>query len=245
MKKSKTRLYIDKQISSNLLIYIKDKQHHFLKNVMRVKINDTIRVFDGMTGEWLSKVLSINRSNVVLRVVKKTINIFKNDNIWLIFAPIKQHRMSIAIQKATELGVAKVIPCLTEYTNIKSVNINSLKFNAIESAEQSERLDIPLIENPIKLEDLLKNWPEDRYLIYCNEKIKKEKSLYETLDALKKNIKKYAVLIGPEGGFSDTETNLINKNKNVLSISLSNKLLRSDTAIIVSLFCVQDLVGNE
>ena len=161
MKKSKTRIYINKEISSNLLIYIKDKQHHFLKNVMRVQINDTIRIFDGITGEWLSNVLSVNRDNTVLRVIKKIKNIIQIPDIWLIFAPIKQYRMKIAIQKATELGVTKVIPCLTEYTNIKSVNINNLQLNAIEAAEQSERLDIPKIEKPIPLLGLLNSWPEE------------------------------------------------------------------------------------
>ena len=93
MKKSKTRIYIKKEISSNLLIYIKDKQHHFLKNVLRVQINDTIRIFDGVTGEWLSKVLSVNRDSIVLRVIEKTKSMVQVPDIWLIFAPIKQHRI--------------------------------------------------------------------------------------------------------------------------------------------------------
>ena len=170
MKKSKTRIYIKKQISSNLLIYIKDKQHHFLKNVMRVKINDCVRIFDGRTGEWDSKVLSINRDSIVLSVVKK-IKDFpdKSSDIWLIFSPIKLQRINIVIQKATELGVKKIIPCLTDYANIRSINLNNLKKNAIEAAEQSERLDIPIIEKIVNLEALLKSWPNDRYLIYCDE----------------------------------------------------------------------------
>ena len=96
-------------------------------------------------------------------------------DIWLIFAPIKQHRMNIAIQKATELGATKAVPCLTEYTDIKSVNIKNLQLNAIEAAEQSERLDIPKIEKPIQLQSLLNSWPEDRYLVYFDEKLNQEK----------------------------------------------------------------------
>ena len=178
MKKSKTRIYIKKEISSNLLIYIKDKQHHFLKNVMRVQINDTIRIFDGITGEWLSKVSSVNRNNIVLRVIEKIKNMVQIPDIWLIFAPIKQHRMNIAIQKATELGATKAVPCLTEYTDIKSVNIKNLQLNAIEAAEQSERLDIPKIEKPIQLQSLINSWPEDRYLVYFDEKLNKKKILW-------------------------------------------------------------------
>ena len=244
MKKSKTRIYIKKEISSNLLIYIKDKQHYFLKNVMRVQINDTIRIFDGITGEWLSKVSSVNRNNIVLRVIEKIKNMVQIPDIWLIFAPIKQHRMNIAIQKATELGATKAVPCLTEYTDIKSVNIKNLQLNAIEAAEQSERLDIPKIEKPIQLQSLLNSWPEDRYLVYFDEKLNQEKNIVESLLPLKNNNKKWAVLIGPEGGFSDSEKKLITKSKNVLAVSLGNRLLRSDTAITVALFCIQELVGQ-
>ena len=243
MKKSKTRIYINKQISSNLLIYIKDKQHHFLKNVMRVQINDTIRIFDGITGEWDSKVLSVNRDNTVLGTIKKIKNIFKVPDIWLIFAPIKHFRMNIAIQKATELGVTKAIPCLTEYTDIKSVNINNLQLNAIEAAEQSERLDIPTIEKPIQLQSLLSSWPEDRCLVYCDEKLTHEKSIMTSLVSLKNKNKKWAVLVGPEGGFSSSEKELITKSRNVVTVSLGKRLLRSDTALTVALFCVQELVG--
>ena len=163
MQKSKTRLYINKEISSNLLIYIKDKQHHFLRNVIRVQIEDTINIFDSLTGEWVSKVLSVNRNNTVLRVVKKIKNMTKSKDVWLIFAPIKQLRLNMVAQKATELGASMLIPCLTEYTNNRSVNIKNIKLNAIEAAEQSGRLDIPKIEKPHSIKSILTSWPEDRY----------------------------------------------------------------------------------
>ena len=98
MKKSKTRIFVNKTISSNLLIYIKNKQHHFLKNVLRIKVNDEINVFDSITGEWKSIVIAINRDNTVLRIRSIIDKIKTSSDIWLIFAPIKQHRMSIAIQ---------------------------------------------------------------------------------------------------------------------------------------------------
>lgn len=242
MQKSKTRLYINKEISSNLLIYIKDKQHHFLRNVIRVQIEDTINIFDSLTGEWVSKVLSVNRNNTVLRVVKKIKNMTKSKDVWLIFAPIKQLRLNMVAQKATELGASMLIPCLTEYTNNRSVNIKNIKLNAIEAAEQSGRLDIPKIEKPHSIKSILTSWPEDRYLIYCDEKLKNDKNIIKSLFALKNNIKKWAILIGPEGGFSSTEKKLIDKNKNVLAVTLGDRLLRSDTAITVALFCIQELV---
>ncbi len=162
MIKPKTRIFINKLISSNLIIYIKDKQHHFLKNVMRIKINDKVNVFDGISGEWITKVISVNRENTALKVYENIKKIKQTNDIWLIFAPIKQIRMNIAIQKATELGITKFIPCITEYTNNKNINIKNLHRNAIEASEQSERLDVPTIENEISLKSLLDSWPKDR-----------------------------------------------------------------------------------
>ena len=244
MKKSKTRIFVNKSISSNLIIYIKDKQHHFLKNVLRTKVNDEINIFDGITGEWKSAVMSINRENTVLRVTNIVNKLKKSNDIWLVFAPIKHHRMSLAIQKATELGVSKIIPCITEFTNIKKINAQNLYDNAIEAAEQSERLDVPQIEKQVDLTTLLSNWPEDRNLIYCDEKIKERRSIIDLLTPIKDDNKKWAVLIGPEGGFSDSEQELITKSKNVLSVSLGDRLLRSDTAITVSLFCIQEILSK-
>ena len=243
MKKSKTRIFVNKPLSSNLIIYVKGKQHHFLKNVLRVKVNDEINIFDGITGEWKSIVISINRNNIALKISQNIIKIIKSPDLWLIFAPIKQHRMSLAVQKATELGVSKIIPCITEFTNTRKVNINSLRENAIEASEQSSRLDIPLIENEIDLKSLLLQWPDDRILIYCNEKINQKDSIIKKLTNIKKISKKWAVIIGPEGGFSDSESKNLLSTKNVVEVSLGDRLLRSDTAITVSLFCIEQILS--
>ena len=240
MKKSKTRIFVSQTISANLIIYIRNKQHHFLKNVLRIKINDRINIFDGITGEWEANIESINRDNIVLKVFKNIYPLKKSPNIWLIFAPIKQHRMSLLVQKATELGASKIIPCVTEFTDNKNINIKNLQDNAIEAAEQSERLDLPQIENPMDLSSLLSNWPEDRILIFCDEKFDNEKNLIDLLLPLKGKQGKFGVLIGTEGGFSDLERSIITKHKKILPVSLGKRILRSDTAIAVALFCIQN-----
>ena len=242
MKKSKTRIFVKKTISSNLLIYIKDKQYHFLKNVIRVKINDQIILFDGISGEWKSSVLTVNKDNIVLKVSENISKIKNSNDMWLIFAPIKQHKMGITIQKATELGVSKIIPCFTKYTSIRNININNLVQNAIEAAEQSERVDIPQIEKGINLEDLLSKWPVDRKLIFCDEKNDKGKMLIKSLVDLEKSNNKWGLLIGPEGGFSDEERKNLLNNKNVITVSLGSRVLRSDTASTVALYCIQELL---
>jgi len=244
MKKSKTRIFVNKPISANLMIYIKTKQHHFLKNVLRVQINDYVNVFDGISGEWESRVSSINRDNIVLQVLKKSRDIIKSQDIWLVFAPIKSHRMSLAVQKATELGVSKIFPCMTEYTNNRTVKIKSLQDNIIEAAEQSDRMDIPSISKEQDIQSLLSTWPEDRKLLYCDEKIKNKKNIIDILLKLKDKNYKWGILIGPEGGFSENENKFINNHKNVIAVSLGETLLRSDTAITVSLFCIHQVFSG-
>ena len=168
MKKSKTRLFIEKKISQNLMIYIKEKQHHFLKNVLRVKLNDAINLFDGVTGEWRSHVISISKDKTALKIEKKIREFETQPDIWLIFAPIKLFRLNIIIQKAVELGVSKFIPCKTEFSNFDKLNYKNLELNAIEAAQQCERLDVPKIEKIINLDMMIKELPDDRALVFCD-----------------------------------------------------------------------------
>jgi len=242
MKKSKTRLYFDKKLSINIMIYIKEKQHHFLKNVLRIKVKDLITVFDGVTGEWLSEVISINRDNIVLQIKKKISEIEKETDLWLIFSPIKLFRMNITIQKATELGVSQFIPCITQNTNLTKINMRNLYMNIVEAAEQSERLTLPKLNEVVNLNNLLRNFPKDRGLIFCNENDKNLPSIFKALENKSSIFKKWAILIGPEGGFSETETKEILSISSSIPVSLGKRILRSDTATTVALFAVQSFI---
>ena len=244
MKKSKTRLYINKKISSNLVIYIKEKQHHFLKNVLRIKVQDLINIIDGVTGEWLSEVISINRDNTVLQVKKKILEIKDDADLWLIFSPIKLYRMNITIQKATELGVSRFIPCISQNTNFTKINTRNLKMNIIEATEQSERLTLPNLQETVKLNELLEKFPSDRGLIFCNETAKNSPSINEALKNNLNKYKKWSVLIGPEGGFTDTEVETILSISSAISVSLGKRILRSDTATTAALFTVQSIISE-
>ena len=244
MKKSKTRLFIEKQISQNLLIYIKEKQHHFLKNVLRVKLNDVINVFDGVTGEWRSQVISISKDKTALKIEKKIREFETQPDIWLIFAPIKLFRLNIIIQKAVELGVSKFVPCKTEFSNFDKLNYTNLELNAIEAAQQCERIDIPKIEKIINLDAIIKELPNDRAIVFCDESDTNLPSIYEKVRLNLNNYSKWSVIIGPEGGFSNEERELIKKQKNVLRVTLGSRILRSDTAAISSLFCIQSMVDK-
>ena len=242
MKKSKTRLYFDKKLSPNIMIYIKEKQHHFLKNVLRIKVKDLITVFDGVTGEWLSEVISINRDNIVLQIKKKISEIEKETDLWLIFSPIKLFRMNITIQKATELGVSQFFPCITQNTNQTKINMRNLYMNIVEAAEQSERLTLPKLNEVVNLNNLLRDFPKDRGLIFCNENDKNLPNIFNALENKSSIFKKWAILIGPEGGFSETETKEILSISSTIPVSLGKRILRSDTATTVALFAVQSFV---
>ena len=242
MKKSKTRLYFDKKLSPNIMIYIKEKQHHFLKNVLRIKVEDLITVFDGVTGEWITEVISINRDNTVLQIKKKISEIEKETDLWLIFSPIKLFRMNITIQKATELGVSQFIPCITQNTNLTKINMRNLYMNIVEAAEQSERLTLPKLNEVVNLNNLLRDFPKDRGLIFCNENDKNLPSIFKALENKSSIFKKWAILIGPEGGFSETETKEILSISSSIPVSLGKRILRSDTATTVALFAVQSFI---
>ena len=242
MKKSKTRLYFNKKLSANIMVYIKDRQHHYLKNVLRIKVQDFITVFDGITGEWLSEVISINRDNIVVQIKKKLSEIKPETDLWLVFAPIKIFRMNLIIQKATELGISKFIPCITQNTNQIKINMKNLQMNIIEASEQSERLTLPKLNEVIKLKELLENFPNDRGLIFCNENDKSLPNILTVLKDKSNTFKKWAILVGPEGGFINTEVDEILSNSSTIPVSLGKRILRSDTATAAAIFSVQSFI---
>jgi len=204
-----------------------------------------ILTFDNKTGEWLSKVISINRNNIIIKILEKKRDFRDEPDIWLFFALIKQHRLNITIQKATELGVSKIIPLITEYTNYSNLNFKNMVLNTIEASEQSERLSIPVIDKKINLNDLINHHPKDRCILFCNERLSPKISIYESIRAKKKFFSKWSILIGPEGGFSELEIEKIIKMDNCLPISLGRRILRSDTAAVASIFCLQSIIDTD
>ena len=246
MKKSKTRLYINEILSLDMIVCIKEKQYHFLKNVLRSKINDIILVFDNQTGEWYSKIISVKRGIITLEVFKKRrdLNLEIESDIWIAFAPIKNQRLGIIIQKVTELGVAKLIPCITNYTDNTFLNYNSLNLNIIEASEQCNRLTLPILEKEIKIDQFIDNHPSDRALVFCDENLISKKNMFNSIVPIKNQYQKWTLLIGPEGGFSKEESDKIISLSNTISVSLGKRVLRSDTALTVALYCLQSIIEN-
>ncbi len=166
----------------------------------------------------------------------------KETDLWLIFAPIKSYRMNITIQKATELGISRFIPILTEYTNQTKINFQNFELNMIEASEQSERLSIPTLDKTIKFDDLVNNFPSDRGLVFCDEGDDNLPNIYNALTKEAEKFKKWAVIIGPEGGFSEDERSSISSLSSCISVSLGKRVLRSDTATTAAIFSIQSVI---
>ncbi|HYC65796.1 MAG TPA: 16S rRNA (uracil(1498)-N(3))-methyltransferase, partial [Reyranellaceae bacterium] len=166
-------------------------------------------------------------------------------DLWLCFAPIKRARIDYIAEKATELGVAVLQPVLTRHTAVERVNVERLHANAIEAAEQTERLSVPEVRGPIELAKLIAAWPAGRRLLICDE-TGGGPPIAAALSALDAKAKAapWAILIGPEGGFAREELDSIRKVKDVLAVGLGPRILRADTAALAAVACWQSLVGD-
>ena len=241
--KAKIRLYFPGQISLKSPVKLENKQVHYLINVMRKKIDDSILVFNGVNGEFLAKISEIYKNIIIIDIIKKIRDVKIENDIWLLFAPVKKSPTEYIVQKATELGVSKIIPVITERTITKNLNLKRMQDIAIESSEQCERITIPEVCAIKKLKDLIPNWDNDRIIFFCDETIRNNDVV--KIDFQNLSTKSFgAILVGPEGGFSANETNYLREKKFIRPIDLGPRILRSDTAVIAALSLWHYLNGN-
>ena len=230
--KNVIRLYCDQKLSLNNIIVLNKTDTHYLKNVMRCKKNDQINLFNENDQEFYSKILEIKKYETILEIFELSTNTEIINDIFLIFSLVKKNKMDFIIQKATELGVRKIFPILTERSSIRDINTSRMVAIAKEASEQSNRISIPEISNLQTIQELLKNWDKNRSILYADEILKINKNL-TILN--RKNFVKSSLLIGPEGGFSSEENDMLKTYKFVFPISFGETILRSDTAAIVGL----------
>ena len=241
--KAKIRLYFPGKISLKSPVKLENKQVHYLINVMRKKIDDSILVFNSVNGEFLAKISEIYKNTIIIDIIKKIRDVKIENDIWLLFAPVKKSPTEYIVQKATELGVSKIIPVITERTITKHLNLKRMQDIAIESSEQCERITIPEVCAVKKLKDLIPNWDNDRIIFFCDESIRNKDGVKINFQNLS-TISFGAVLVGPEGGFSTNETNYLREKKFIRPIDLGPRILRSDTAVIAALSLWHYLKGD-
>ena len=230
--KNVIRLYCNQKLSLNNIIVLNKTDTHYLKNVMRCKKNDQINLFNENDQEFYSKILEIKKYETILEIFELSTNTEIINDIFLIFSLVKKNKMDFIIQKATELGVRKIFPILTERSSIRDINPSRMVAIAKEASEQSNRISIPEISNLMTMQELLEQWDKKRSILYADEILKINKNL-TILN--RKNFVKSSLLVGPEGGFSPEENDMLKTYKYVFPISFGETILRSDTAVIVGL----------
>ena len=236
---NKIRLFVDHTLGEAQSVPLNKDQAHYIFSVMRKSIGETILIFDGNNGEWEASIEEISKKSGVLFCIKQTKPQIMPPDLWLFFSPLKKVRTDFIVEKATELGVAKIIPVQTEHTNADRVKLSRLSAHAIEAAEQCGGTYIPKIEELQKINEVLENFPLDRRLLFCDEKLQASEV---NLENLKKG--KWAILVGPEGGFSEIERNYLKGLKFTFSISLGPRILRADTAAVTAISLWQNYLGD-
>ena len=228
---SNIRLFFSKSLSINLTATLDKSQSHYLNKVMRLKVNKNFSLFNS-SGEWEAKILSISKNIVEFNVTRQLRKKENAKKLWLAFSPIKSNYYNFMIQKATELGITKFLPILFERSIVRKINKERLKKIVIEASEQSNRINIPEIENLENLKTFLQNFPKNGSLIFCDINSKNE-SLNAILS--KKSKGPYCILIGPEGDFSEFEKQSIIDTEQSKSLSLASNILRTETAVIAAI----------
>jgi len=217
------RLFFKESLSLNLNSILDKSQSHYLSKVMRIKTSESFSLFN-QSGEWEAKVLNINRGIVEFTVVKKLRSAENEKEIWLAFAPIKLNYLNLMIQKATEIGVTRFIPILTERTVVRKLNEKRINKIIIEASEQSNRLKVPSLDKLTKFDTFLKS-NQNTNIIFGDLNTDNKKLDLKNKDPL-------CILIGPEGDFSIKERENISKLKKIIPLKINDNILRSETAAI-------------
>jgi 16S rRNA (uracil1498-N3)-methyltransferase len=237
----KTRLLVEDGLSSAAVVGLDGDRAHYLRNVLRLKPGDRVALFNGRDGEWSAGITELGKRSARLEVGERTRDQDDAADIWLAFAPIKRARIDFIAQKATELGATVLWPVFTKFTAMERVNLDRLRANAVEAAEQCGRMSVPAVREPVRFDELLDAWPLDRRLICCDE-TGAGAPIFDAAQAAGPG--PAGLLIGPEGGLAKVELDRLDKTPNVCRVSLGPRILRADTAALAALACWQAAAGD-
>jgi len=234
------RLHVTSDLAPDLAVAPTLDQSRYLTQVMRLKAGDDLLVFNGRHGEWRASVAEVLKKGVILRAEEQVRAQTHGPDLELIVAVVKKARIETIVEKATELGAARVRLALTHRTNADRLRLDRLDAIAEEAAEQTGRLDVPLVDDPVKLDALLDGWDASRRLMFCDET--GGAPAVSALTAAGEG--KWAILIGPEGGFSPEEGARLRALPFTTAVSLGPRILRADTAAIAALTLWQAAIGD-
>ena len=240
------RLHVEHDLTAGLVIGLMPAQAHYLSHVLRMVRGDSVALFNGRDGEWQGAIEATGRGWCSVAIGARLREQAVEPDLWLAFAPVKRARIDFIATKATELGVARLLPVFTRHTAVERVNVERLRANAVEAAEQCGRLTVPQVTDPSTLEELIAGWAASRRLLVCDE-TGAAPPIFEALSAVKaldSATAAWAVMTGPEGGFAPGELDLLRNSPIVTTVALGPRILRADTAAIAALACWQALLGD-
>ena len=234
---STPRLFVDQPLASGMAITLDGAPANYLGNVMRLKAGDPVRLFDDRTGEWLAEVRDTAKRSITLSLTDQLRPRESVPDLWLLFAPVKKAPLDWLVEKATELGVARLQPVITQRTIVDRVNMDRLRSITIEAAEQCDRTALPEIAEPVKLDALLRTWPAERALLFADE-------AGGTPLGRVARPGPSAILTGPEGGFTDAERAGIGVVSAATPVSLGPRILRAETAACAAIALWMGAAGD-
>ena len=239
---SKTRLYVEQRLAPGQSVSLSRVQAHYLFGVMRLGIGGELRVFDGVSGEFRAEVAEAGKRGGTLICREQTLPLQRPPDLWLLFAPIRKARTDFIVEKATEMGAARILPVQTEFTNAERIRRERLQAHAVEAAEQCGGTFVPEVAELRRLDRVLLDWPLERHLMFCDEALAGNgAALSRDRDAAPGP---WAILIGPEGGFSDSERTQLRDMDRAEAVSLGPRILRADTAAVAALTLWQSALGD-
>ncbi|MEM6481660.1 MAG: 16S rRNA (uracil(1498)-N(3))-methyltransferase [Pseudomonadota bacterium] len=240
MTDAKIRLYLDHALQEGQCVALNRDQAQYLFKVMRQPVGAAILVFNGRDGEWFAKITDASKRSGQLSIERQT-RLQKNPpDLWLLFAPIKKARTDFIVEKAAELGAARIQPVQTEFTNAERIRQDRLQAHAVEAAEQCGGTFVPEVGELAKLGKMLADWPSNRQLMICDETTAGESRILPVSG----RGQPWAILIGPEGGFSENERATLRALSTAHIVSLGPRILRADTAAVAALTLWQSALGD-
>jgi len=238
-----SRLYVDASLQTGADLVLTKPQMHHLIHVLRLRVGAQILLFNGREGEWLAQLVEIDKKILRVRVECQTKQQPLARDLVYCFAPLKSARLDYMVQKATEMGAGQLQPVMTQFTQATHVNLERMQTNIVEAAQQCGLLNLPSLLPPLKLVDLLESWDRDRHLVFCDEMLAEEEG--DAIITLAQLVPApVALLIGPEGGFSDTERDILRALPFVTAIGLGKRILRSDTAAVAAMALINAIFEN-
>ncbi|MGE0767275.1 MAG: 16S rRNA (uracil(1498)-N(3))-methyltransferase [Hyphomicrobiaceae bacterium] len=235
------RLYLADDLAEGGVLEVSREQANYLVNVLRLADGAVVHVFNGRDGEWRGRVVRRGRRDVVLELSGRTRAQAGGPDLHYLFAPLKRARLDYMVQKATELGVARLVPVITRHTIAERVNLERMRANVIEAAEQCGILRVPQVAEPVSLKRALDGWDESRSLIFCDEAA----PVRDPIAALRAIVPgPLAVLIGPEGGFAADERAMLTGLPYCHRLPLGPRIMRADTAAVAALTLANAVLGD-